>query len=111
MCGRLLVRAPDVVYISRERCDGAIPDGYAEFAPDLVVEVRSPSDRPAPLLAKIADWLHAGTRVVWVIDSDARRVAIYREDGAHDVLEGEDILREDALLPGFALPLADLFAE
>lgn len=105
------VRAPDVAYISRERCDGTVPDGYADFAPDLIVEVQSPFDRPGPLLAKIGDWLDAGTRVVWVIDPRTLGVAIYREDGTHTVLEGDDVLREETLLPGFALPLADLFAE
>ena len=103
------VRAPDAAYISRERCDGAIPEGYADFAPDLVVEVRSPSDRPGPLLAKIGDWLDAGTRVVWVVDPRARQVAIYREDGAQCLLEGEDVLQDDALLPGFEFPLVELF--
>ena len=105
------VRAPDAAYISRERCDGALPDGYADFAPDLVVEVRSPSDRPGALLAKIGDWLDGGTRVAWVIDPTARQVAIYREDGAQHLLEGEGVLRDDALLPGFALPLVELFSE
>lgn len=105
------VRAPDAAYISRERCDGALPDGYAEFAPDLVVEVRSPSDRPGAVLAKVGDWLEAGTRVVWVIDPRTRQVAIYRDDGACALLEGDDVLREEVLLPGFALPLVELFAE
>ena len=105
------VRAPDAAYISRERYDGALPDGYAEFAPDLVVEVRSPSDRPGAVLAKIGDWLEAGARVVWVIDPRTRQVALYRDDGAHNLLGGDDVLREELLLPGFALPLVELFAE
>jgi Uma2 family endonuclease len=105
------VRAPDAAYISRDRCSGVMPEGYADFAPDLVVEVRSPSDRPGPLLAKVADWLEAGTRVVWVIDPPTRQVAIYRDDGNHALLAGDDVLREEELLPGFALPLVELFAE
>lgn len=105
------VRAPDAAYISRERYDGSLPDGYAEFAPDLAVEVRSPSDRPGAVLAKIGDWLEAGARVVWVIDPRTRQVAIYRDDGAHDLLGGDDVLREELLLPGFVLPLVELFAE
>ncbi len=63
------------------------------------------------MLAKIGNWLEAGTRVVWVVDPRTRQVAIYRDDGAYDLLGGDDVLREELLLPGFALPLVELFAE
>src|SRR3989454_2186083 len=66
-------------------------------SPDLVVEVLSPGDRPGETLAKIADWLSGGTRLVWVIDPERRLARIYRQDGLEsilgeaDALEGEDI--------------------
>ena len=57
------VRAPDVAFIRRERLPTPEPAGYPDLAPDLVVEVLSPGNRPGELLAKIADWFSAGTRV------------------------------------------------
>lgn len=50
------VRAPDVAFIRKERLPNPPPSGYAELAPDLVVEVLSPDDRPGAVLAKVADW-------------------------------------------------------
>lgn len=58
------VRAPDVAFICREHLPDRPPTGYAELAPDLVVEVLSPDDRPGALLTKVADWLEAGCRLV-----------------------------------------------
>src|SRR5690349_18423398 len=60
------VRGPDIAFIGRDRVPDPEPAGFADFAPDLVVEVVSPRDRPGEILAKIADWLSAGTRLVWV---------------------------------------------
>src|SRR3990172_12645160 len=62
------VRAPDVAFVHRDRLPESSPAGYAPFAPDLVVEVLSPDDRPGEVLAKVADWLSAGCWLVWVVD-------------------------------------------
>ena len=100
------VRAPDAGFVRRERVPDPLPRGYAPMAPDLVVEVLSPDDRPGEVLAKVADWLRAGTALVWVVDPIRRSARTYRADGTesyhgeHDSLDGEDVL------PGFALPLA-----
>ena len=56
------VRAPDVAFVQRARVPDPVPAAFAEFAPDLAVEVLSPHDRPGEALAKIGDWLDAGTR-------------------------------------------------
>ena len=58
------VRAPDVAFVQRARVPDPVPAAFAEFAPDLAVEVLSPHDRPGETLAKIGDWLDAGTRLV-----------------------------------------------
>jgi len=99
------VRGPDIAFIRRERVPDPPPQGFAALAPDLIVEVRSPTDRPGDILGKVGDWLSSGTRLVWVIDP-ARRVAhVYRQDetqatiGPNDALDGED------MLPGFSCPL------
>jgi Uma2 family endonuclease len=105
------VRAPDLAYVSRERFSGPMPEGFPELAPDLAVEVRSPGDRAGELHAKVADWLSAGTQVVWVVEPARRTVTVYRADGTVHVCSGDDLLTGEALLPGFVLPLPLLFAE
>jgi len=103
------VRAPDVGFVSRERVPDPLPKGYAEFAPDLAVEVLSPDDRPGEVLAKVADWLNAGSRLVWVVDPDQRLVRVYRADGSESLLGAHDLLVGEEVLPGFACPVADVF--
>lgn len=105
------VRAPDIAYVSRERHSAPMPDGFPEFAPDLAVEVSSPSDRIGAVIAKVGDWLSAGTALVWVVDPRRESVVVYRADGSVTVLGMTDALSGDDLLPGFSLPLAVLFAE
>lgn len=103
------VRAPDVAFLRSERVPQPLPRGYAALAPDLVVEVLSPNDRPGEVLAKVGDWLSAGARLVWVVDPVARRVRVYRADGSdahlgeHDAFDGEDVL------PGFRCQVTSLF--
>lgn len=105
------VRAPDIAYVSRERHPEAMPEGFPEFAPDLAVEVRSPSDRTGAVVAKVGDWLSAGTSLVWVVDPPRQSVVVYRADGSVTVVGIAEALSGDDVLPGFSLPLATLFAE
>ncbi len=100
------VRGPDVAYVSRERWAGPRPDGYGEFAPDIAVEVRSPSDRAGELLAKVGDWLDAGTSLVWIVDPLRRTAQIFRPDGSVSLLGVADSLDGEDVLPGFSLPVA-----
>jgi Uma2 family endonuclease len=99
------VRAADISFVSRERLPDPPPAGYAALAPDLVVEVSSPSDRPGELLAKIGDWLQAGCRLVWVVDPRRRHVRIYRADGTESLLTDSETLSGEDVLPGFACPV------
>ncbi len=104
------VRAADVAFVAADRCPDPGTRGFAELAPDLVVEVLSPGDRPGEVLAKVADWLTAGCRLVWVIDPTHRHARVFRADGsvmlvgAHDMLDGEDVL------PGFTCALTAVVA-
>jgi Uma2 family endonuclease len=104
------VRAPDIAYVSRERFAGPMPDGFPELAPDLAVEVRSPTDRTGSIVAKVGDWLTAGTQLVWVVDPPRESVVVYCADGSVNVLGVNETLSGDTLLPGFALPLQEMFA-
>lgn len=98
------VRAPDVGFVRRDR----IPTetrGFPEMAPDLAVEVLSPGDRPGETLAKVADWLEAGVRLVWVIDAERRIARIYRQEGTESLLNEADELVGEDVLPGFRCAL------
>jgi Uma2 family endonuclease len=75
------------------------------LAPDLVVDVLSPGDRPGEVLAKVADWLSAGTRLVWVVDPERRLARVYRPDGSETIVTVEGALDGEDVLPRFTCPL------
>lgn len=102
------VRAPDIAFVKRERLPDPEPEGFAEFAPDLAVEVLSPGDRPGEVLAKVADWLSSGTRLVWVLDPVRRVARVYRHDGTEMILTADKSLDGEDVVPGFSCPLAKL---
>ncbi len=102
------VRAPDVAFVRRDRLPDPPLAGYAPFAPDLAVEVVSPDDRPGEVLAKVADWLSAGCRLVWVVDPGRRLARVYRADGSESDLTDRDTLDGEDVLPGFSCPLTDI---
>ena len=104
------VRAPDVAFVRQDRADQIPPRGYAELAPDLLAEILSPDDRPSEILAKVADWLAAGTQVVWLVDPQRSEIRVYRQDGSLTVLRQHDSLEGENVLPGFTCPVAHLFA-
>ena len=104
------VRGPDVAFVARERANRIPRRGYAELAPDLVAEILSPGDAAADVLAKVADWLAAGTRLVWVVDPERSLVHVYRPDGSLTVLQDKDSLDGETVLPGFRCPLANIFS-
>lgn len=104
------VRAPDFMFYSNARlpAKGVPRRGYLS-APDLAVEVLSPSDSFAKIVEKALEYLAAGTRLVWVIDPDARAVVIFRPGGEPQTLTGDAVLDGEDVLPGFSLPLAELW--
>ena len=105
-----IVRAPDVAFIRRERVE-AVGDveGYWPGAPDLAVEVISPSDTYAEVQEKVFDWLYAGAQMVILVMSRKRAVTVYRSLTdivmltEHDTLDGGDVV------PGWRLPVRELF--
>lgn len=102
------VRAGDVAFVTHERAPLAETTGYAACAPDLVVEVLSPGDRPGAVLAKVADWLNAGTRLVWVIDPERRVARVYRQDGSLTLVSANEALDGEDVVPGFSCQLASI---
>lgn len=103
------VRAPDVAFIAKARLPEVEPRGYPPWAPDLAVEVLGHDDHPAETLEKVAQWLKAGVRLVWVLDSERRTGRGYRADGTEALLGADDVLDGEDVLPGFRCPLASLW--
>jgi len=87
------------------------PEGYLETIPDLVVEIRSKNDTLTYVERKIADYLKAGVRLAIVIDPDARTAALHRPNQPVALLAVTDDLTCEDIIPGFRLPLANLFAD
>ena len=102
------VRAPDIAFVTRERLPPPNTTGYPALAPDLAVQVLSPGDRPGEVLAKVADWLSAGTRLVWVVDPERRLARVYRHDGSEAIVTAEGALDGEDVLPGFSCSLASI---
>jgi Uma2 family endonuclease len=108
-----LVRIPDVAFISWDRLPGKrIPDEpVPELVPDLTVEVLSLSNTPKEMARKRREYFQAGVRLVWEIDPRRRQVAVYTEPDHATILTETDALNGGDVLPGFTLPLRELFAE
>lgn len=102
------VRAPDVAFVRHDRIPDPPPSGFAPFAPDLAVEVLSPDDRPGKVLEKVADWLSAGTRLIWEIDPERRVARVYRADGTMSLLGEADVFDGEDVLPGFSCTLREI---
>ncbi len=104
------VRAPDVAFVSKERFAGdRPPDGFVETAPDLAVEVVSPSDDAASINAKVEEYFAAGTRLVWVVYPATRSVAVYRAPTLTEVRREGDTLDGYPVFEDFQTPVSDLF--
>jgi Uma2 family endonuclease len=105
------VRIPDVSFVSHARLpEGGLTGPLLPIAPDLAVEVASPSDRLNEMRLKVRDYLDAGSRMVWVVLPELQMILVYladapvRELGSDDMLDGGDVL------PGFQVRVGQLFA-
>jgi Uma2 family endonuclease len=103
------VRSPDVAFVRGERIPAGGVRAFFDGAPDLAVEVISPSDRASEVIAKARDWLRSGCTAVWVIDPETRTVTIYSTRQPTLFLSAEETLVCDDLLPGFRLPVSHIF--
>ena len=104
------VRGADISFYSFDRVPrGPLPAGYLDAAPDLVVEVLSPSDLWPKALAKVAEYLNAGTTVVLILDDERRLAHVYRADGTMRVLTADDELALPDLLGDFRVKVGRFF--
>ncbi len=106
------VRAPDLAFVAAGRLPAeALPDGFGRLAPDLAVEIVSTGNTRAEIRAKVADYLDAGTRLVWVVEPRTRSITAYRPRGGVRVLRTGDVLVGEPALPGFRLAVDAVFAD
>jgi Uma2 family endonuclease len=103
------VRGPDVAFLSAARLPADVPDGVWALAPDLAIEIVSPSNTRGQIQDRIDDYFAAGTAEVWVADPRRRTLRVHLPGGDARALGGDDILTTP-LLPGFSLPLPQIFA-
>lgn len=114
----LRTRQPDVFYVSFERSNKTISElremAVLELAPDLAVEILSPSDRRGVLKAKLDDYIKIGVRECWVVRPKAETVEVIRlsDEGAIPVnlFKATDTLRSE-VLPGFKMKVSDIFSD
>jgi Uma2 family endonuclease len=100
---------PDLSFVRTERVP-VDEDGYPMLAPDLVVEVASPSQTGPSIEEKTAIYLAAGVRLIWIVDPARRTVRVYRADGTEGLVTEDGVIDGEDVLPEFRLPVSRLFA-
>ena len=105
------VRAPDFAFIAKDR----LPlikefDKFISIPPDLAVEILSPNDHWPDVEDKIADYFAAGVGLVWIVKPKSQSVHAYRSLSQISLLNGSDLLEGDHILPGFSIPVEQIFA-
>jgi Uma2 family endonuclease len=107
-----LVRVPDLSFVSWKRLPGRVlpTEPIPGLVPDLAVEVLSESNTPAEMKRKLGEYFQAGVRLVWYVDPKARTVRVYHAPERSTLIPENGTLKGAKVLPGFALPLTELFA-
>ena len=104
------VRAPDLAFIAKSRLPKeGIPKKFADFPPDLAVEVLSPEDTASELLRKVEEYLQAGAPLIWVVDPATQTVTVYRSLQDVRIVSSDQQLDGGEAVPGFQCKVSDLF--
>jgi Uma2 family endonuclease len=104
------VRGADICYFSYERLPrGEVPEGVLPQTPDLIVEVRSPSDNWSKIYTKVSEYLGSGVRVVIVLDAATTSASVYRPEELQQIFHNGDELTVPDVLPGFTVTVRRLF--
>lgn len=103
---------PDVAFVNKDTMPQPVPAKLLHIIPNLVVEVISPTDRANDIRRKIEIYLEYGTKLIWIIYPQSKRIDIYRQsDKTHtETLSIDDILDGEDVLSGFSIPVKDIFA-
>lgn len=105
-----IVRGPDIAFVATAHIPPAgIPEAFWEQAPDLAVEIVSPSETAEDVREKVRDFLAAGTPLVWVVYPRTREVLVHQPGGAIRALGADDTLADTTVLPGFQCRVGAIF--
>jgi Uma2 family endonuclease len=106
-------RSPDLAFIDRSRLQGLkrLPKGFFEGAPDLAIEIISPNNTFEEIHSKLVEYFDNGTRLAWVILPDEECVFVYHKPKPSKLVQLEDSLDGEDVIPNFNLPLVELFQE
>ena len=104
-----IVRGPDVAVYNDVATKEELHPKYGEVAPILAVEVLSPNDRPMKVTRKIADYLRAGTALVWLMDPETCTVSVHRRNAEPQPIDVDGEVDGGEVLPGFRCRIADFF--
>jgi Uma2 family endonuclease len=106
-------RGADVCFLSYAKCpaEQRLPAGLLEVIPELVIEVRSPSDLWTDALGKMLDYIRAGVQVVVILDPQTQSASVFRPGTRQDTFEKDQVLTIPDVLPGFEVPVARFFEE
>jgi Uma2 family endonuclease len=103
------MRAPDVSFVRSARVASVKSKGFAKGAPDLAIEIFSPSDNVRQLMRKVKQYFAAGTHTVWIVYPDREEVQILEATGTDRLLQGDDPIEAPEPLPGFSVPISEFF--
>jgi Uma2 family endonuclease len=105
------VRGADIAFWSYERlARGPVPDGLIPVPPDLVIEVRSPSEGWSDVFIKVGEYLAAGVRVACILDPKSETLSLYRDDEFQQILTADDEFTLPDVLPGFRVKVGQYLA-
>lgn len=108
---RHTVRGPDLAVVRKERAENLHRSGFLRGAPDLAVEVVSPSNRAGDIQQKVGEYLSAGATLVWVIYPATRTVAVHRPGGEARFLGEGEVLTGGDLMPELQVAVRELFRQ
>lgn len=106
------LRSPDVSWVRRSQWESLSDKEQEQFpplCPDVVMELRSPSDSLTALKSKMEEYIQQGAELGWLLDPSDRRIYVYRRGVAFEILEDPDVISGEPTLPGFVLALADVW--
>ncbi len=108
--GKDTLRGIDIAFVSTERLSGRLPRKPLTIAPDLAVEVISPSNKAEDIEKKIQQLLKAGTELIWIVYPELQSVTVHSADGSITLTQA-DMLSGGEILPDFAIPVREIFAD
>lgn len=103
-------RRPDITFIRRGRFpDDKLPPGILTLAPDLMIEVVSPTNSANEIEEKVKLFLEAGTQLAWIVYPSIRSVRILRPDGSGQSLDANAVINGENVVPGFSCKVSEFF--